>query len=144
MFSFNLYFCLVEKCDNPTYIKLNKYLKYLLSLFLVFAMIANDGVLGSQAKSADYYQSSFVITKRELDFKAFRLYKYNRFASRIKTIFSIVLNYLNDEDVYSFQINIVFKFRKVLYQKINSFINQSVFLNEIIALKNFYKSLYMA
>ncbi|PTT16367.1 hypothetical protein DBR27_02605 [Flavobacterium sp. HMWF030] len=123
---------------------MNKYLKYLLSLILVFAMIANDGVLGSQSKSADYYQSSFVITKRESDFKAFRLYKYNRFAYRIKTIFSIVLNYLNDEDVYSFQINIVFKFRKVLYQKINSFINQSVFLNEIIISNNFKTGLYRA
>lgn len=122
---------------------MNKYLKYL-SLILVFAMIANDGVLDFQSKSADYYQSSFVITKRELDFKAFRLYKYNSFASRVKRLFSIVLNYLNDEDVLNFQINMVFKFRKVLHQKISSFIKQSVFVNEIITSNNFKTGLYRA
>lgn len=104
----------------------------------------NDGTLGFQSKSADYYQSSFVIIKRELDFKAFRLYKYNPVVSRAKTIFSIVLNYLNNEDVFSFQINIVFKFRKVLHQKINSFIKKSVFVNEIITSDNFKTSLYLA
>lgn len=123
---------------------MNKYLKYFLSLILVFAMIANDGVLDSQSKSADYYQSSFVITKRELDFKAFRLYKYNSFTSRVKRLFSIVLNYLNDEDVLNFQINMVFKFRKVLHQKISSFIKQSVFVNEIITSNNFKTGLYRA
>lgn len=123
---------------------MNKYLKYLLSLFLVFAMIANDGVFDYQSKSADYYQSSFVIAKRELDFKAFRLYKYNLLTSRVKTIFSIVLKYLNNEDVFSFKITIVFKFRKVFHQKINSFIKQSVFVNEIITSNNFKTSLYMA
>lgn len=123
---------------------MNKYLKYLLSLFLVFAMIANDTALDSHSKSTDYYQSSYLITRRELDFIAFRLYKFNQLRSREKTIFSIVLNYLNVEDVFSFQINIVFKLRKVLHQKINSFINQSVFVNEIITSNNFYKSLYTA
>lgn len=123
---------------------MNKYLKYLLSLILVFAMIANDGVLDFQSKSADYYQSSFVITKRELDFKAFRLYTYNPFTSRVKTLFSIVLNYLNDKDALNFQINVVFKFRKVLHQKISSFIKQSVFVNEIITSNNFKTGLYGA
>ena len=107
-------------------------------------MIANDCALDSQFKSADYYQSSFVIVKRELDFKAFRLYKYNPLTSRVKTIFSIVLKYLNVEDVFSFKITIVFKFRKVLHQKISSFIKQSVFVNEIITSNNFKTGLYIA
>ena len=107
-------------------------------------MIANDGTLDSRSKSADYYQSSFVIAKRELDFKAFRLYKYIPLTSGVKTIFSIVLKYLNAEDIFSFQVNIVFKLRKVLRQKINSFINQSVFVNEIITSNNFKTSLYIA
>jgi hypothetical protein len=107
-------------------------------------MIASDGTLGFQSKSADYYQSSFVVLRRELDFKAFRLYKCNPVVSRAKTIFSIVLKYLNNEDVFSFQINIIFKFRKVLHQKINSFINQFLFVNEIINSNNFKTSLYIA
>lgn len=107
-------------------------------------MIANDGTLDSRSKTVDYYQSSFVIAKRELDFKAFRLYKYNKLTSCKKAIFSIVLKYLNVEDVFSFKITIVFKFRKVLHQKINSFINQSVFVNEIITSNNFKTGLYVA
>jgi len=107
-------------------------------------MIANDGTLDSPSKSADYYQSSYVIAKRELDFKTSRLYKFSQSTSSVKTIFSIVLNYLKVEDVFSFQIAIVLKWQKVLRQNIKPFINQSVFVNEIITSNNFYKSLYTA
>ncbi|MDX6180700.1 hypothetical protein SGQ44_00945 [Flavobacterium sp. Fl-77] len=123
---------------------MNKYLKYLLSLFLAFVLIANDGTLDSQTKSAEYYQSSFVILRRELDLTNSRLYVLNRFVSLIKIAFLIPVHYLELKQVYSFQIRILIKLRMLIYQNINSFIRQSVFMNEIITSNNFYKSLYSA
>ena len=107
-------------------------------------MIASDGALYSQSKSADYYQSSFVVLRRELDFKNFRLYKFGQLTFRFKAIFSIVLKYLNVEEIYSFQIKTILKLRKSLHQNLISFIEQSVFVNEIITSGNFKTSLYKA
>ena len=107
-------------------------------------MIASDGTLVSQSKSADYYQSSFVISKRELDSKKSRLYVFNQFVSRIKIAFLIPLNYLEFKQVRSFQIQIIQKLQTLLHQNITSFIRQTVFINEIITSNNLYKSLYSA
>ncbi|WP_139256982.1 hypothetical protein [Flavobacterium saccharophilum] len=123
---------------------MNKHLKYLIYLFLAFVVIASDGTLVSQSKSADYYQSSFVISKRELDSKKSRLYVFNQFVSRIKIAFLIPLNYLEFKQVRSFQIQIIQKLQTLLHQNITSFIRQTVFINEIITSNNLYKSLYSA
>lgn len=123
---------------------MNKHLKYLIYLFLAFVVIASDGTLVSQSKSADYYQSSFVISRRELDSEKSRLYVFNQFASRIKISFLIPINYLGFKQVCSFQIQIIQKLQKLLHQNINSFIRQAVFINEIITSNNLYKSLYSA
>jgi hypothetical protein len=123
---------------------MNKHLKYLLSLFLVFAMIASDGTLDSQSKSADYYQSSFVVLRNELDFKSSRLYIFKSLKSAKKTSFFIPVIYLQLKSVFSFQIQILLKFQKLLYQNLTSFIDQSVFVNEVINSKHLYKSLYNA
>ena len=113
-------------------------------LFLAFVVIASDGTLVSQSKSADYYQFSFVISRRELDFEKSRSYVFNQFASRIKIAFLIPVNYLEFKQVRSFQIQIIQKLQKLLHQNINSFIRQAVFINEIITSNNLYKSLYNA
>lgn len=123
---------------------MNKYLKYLISLFLAFVVIASDGTLVSQSKSADYYQSSFVILRRELDFANSRLYKFAQSTSRTKTIFSIVLIYLSNKDIFSFQIRVIQNLQILLFQKLSSFIKQSVFVNETIHSGNFKTSLYIA
>jgi len=121
---------------------LNKYLKYIISLFLAFIVIASDGTLVSQSKSADYYQSSYVILKTELDFKNSRLYTFSQFVSRIKSSFLIPVKFLEFAVVFSLQIQVFQKIRALLHQKINSFIKQSVFVNEIITSNNYRKSLY--
>lgn len=107
-------------------------------------MIANDGILDSQSKSADYYQSSFVIDKKELDLKTSRLYVFNQFKSGLRTSFSIPITFLEFKKVCSFQIQVIQKTQILLYQNLISFIKQSVFVNEIITSNNFYKSLYSA
>ena len=123
---------------------MNKHLKYLIYLFLAFVVIASDGTLVSQSKSADYYQSSFVISRRELDAEKSRLYVFNQFVSRIKISFLIPVNYLEFKLVRTFQIQIIQKLQNLLYQNINSFIRQAVFINETITSNNLYKSLYSA
>jgi uncharacterized HAD superfamily protein len=123
---------------------LKKHLKYLIALFLAFVVIASDGTLCSQPKSAEYFQSSFVVSKKEIDLKSTRLYKFGKVTSFKKTRFSIVLNFLKTENVFTFQIKKLLKLQNLLHQKLTSFINQSVFINEIITSKHFVKSLYNA
>jgi hypothetical protein len=107
-------------------------------------VIAGDGTLVSQSKSADYYQSSFVISRREVDFKKSPLYVFNQFVSGIKSAFLIPVSYLEFKKVCSLQIQVVLKLRLLLHQEISSFIRQAVFINEIRASSNLYKSLYKA
>lgn len=107
-------------------------------------MIASDGVLDSQSKSADYYQSSFVVLRSELDFANSWFYIFKSLKSAKKTSFLIPVIYLQLKSIFSFQIQIVLRFQKLLYQNLISFINQSVFVNEVINSKHLYKSLYSA
>lgn len=123
---------------------MKKHIKYLIALFLAFVVIASDGTLYSQSKSAEYYKSSFVVLRRELNLKSSRLYKFGQVASCGKTRFSIVLNFLEIENVFTFQIEKLLKLQNLLHQKLTSFINQSVFINEIIISNHFGKSLYNA
>jgi hypothetical protein len=67
-------------------------------------VIAGDGTLYSQSKSAEYYESSFVVLRRELNLKSSRLYKFGQIASWNKTRFSIVLNFLKTKNAFTFQI----------------------------------------
>ncbi|MEG0851266.1 MAG: hypothetical protein RSD71_01165 [Flavobacterium sp.] len=123
---------------------MKKHIKYLIALFLAFVVIANDGILYSQSRSAEYYQSSFVVLRRELNLKSSRLYKFGQVASWEKTRFSIVLKLLKNENVFTSQIKKLLKLQNLLHQKLTSFINQSVFINEIIISNHFGKSLYNA
>ena len=107
-------------------------------------MTVSDGTLISQSKSADYYQSSFVVLREELDCKKSRLYVFNKFVSRIKIAFSIPVTYLEFKQLSSFQVEIIQKTQSLLHQNISSFIRQSVFVNELITCNNLYKSLYSA
>lgn len=107
-------------------------------------MIASDGTLDSQSKSADYYQSSFVVLKNELDFANSRFYIFKSLKWAIKNSFLIPIFYLELKSIFSFQIKVALQFQKLLYQNLTSFINQSVFVNEVINSKHLYKSLYNA
>ncbi len=123
---------------------MKKHLKYLIALFLTFVVIAGDGTLYSQSKSAEYYESSFVVLRREIDLKSSRLYKFGQVVSWNEIRFSIVLNFLKTENVFTLQIKKLLKLQNLLHQKLTSFINQSVFINEIIISNYFRKSLYNA
>ncbi|WP_143155013.1 hypothetical protein [Flavobacterium chilense] len=123
---------------------MNKNLKYFLSLFLVFAMIATDCTIDSQSKSAEYYQVSQVASSRELDFTTSRLYIFNQLKTGVKIPFLIPVTYIQLKAVFSFQIQMKLKWQALLHQKINSFIKQAVFINEVFTSNISYKSLYTA
>jgi hypothetical protein len=107
-------------------------------------MIANDGTLVSQSKTADYYQVSQVTFGRELDFKASRLYVFQKRKSSEKTSFLVFAAYLKLAVVFNFQTRIILQLQTLLHQNIHSFIRQSVFINEIKISNNFRTSLYTA
>lgn len=123
---------------------MNKNLKYLILLLLVFRVLAADATLYSQSKSADYCQYSFVVLSRGSILKKFRFYKFGQFVSRGKTRISIGLNFLKTENVFTFLIGELLKMQNWLYQKLISFMNQFIFLNEIITSRYFGISLYSA
>lgn len=107
-------------------------------------MIANDCTIDFQSKSADYYQSSFVVLRRELDFATSRFYIFNRLKSAIKIPFLIPVVYLQLKTVFNFRIHVLLDLQQLLFQKLSSFIKQSVFVNETIHSCNFKTSLYNA
>ncbi|QLC67159.1 hypothetical protein LPB248_12870 [Flavobacterium sp. LPB0248] len=123
---------------------MKKHIKYLIALFLTLVVIAGDGALYSQSKSAEYYESSFVILRRESDLKSSRLYKFGQAVSWNEIRFSVVLNFLKTETIFTFQIKKLLRLQNIIHQKLTSFINQSIFINEIITSKYFDKSLYNA
>lgn len=106
--------------------------------------MAGDGVLYSQSSSPEYYQSSFVVSRKEIDLKNLRVYVFNQVKRAGKTLFPILLKYFRLKEVLSSQTRIVFQLHKNLHQNIISFINQSVFINEVTTSANFKKSLYIA
>lgn len=123
---------------------MKKYLKYLISLFLVFGQIVNDCALCAQSNSVDYYQFSNVIPKSELINKDSELYFFGHLNSPKKTSFPILFACLEFQDIYNIQIRVLLKIRSLLYQEISSITAQSIFVNEMITSKNPYKSLYIA
>ena len=121
-----------------------KYLKYLLSLFLAFGLMVNDGALDSTSNSVDYYQFSSVILRRESNYKDSKLYAFNTINSSKKTAFLFQLAFLQFQNSYSLQIPVLLKSQTLLYQKVKLFAMQHIFINEMITSRNSYKSLYTA
>lgn len=107
-------------------------------------MIANDCALDSQSKSADYYQSSYVVLTKELNLKTVSLFAFTRAKLLSKISTPIFLTYLKVDQVCSFQIRLILRLQTQLYQNVKSFIKQSVFVKERLVSDYFYKSLYSA
>ena len=123
---------------------MTKHLKYLISLFLAFGLMVNDGTLNSSSNSADYYQFSNAILRSEFNYKGSKLYAFNKINSSEKTPFLFQLAFLQFKDVYGLQIKALLKLQTLLYQKVSSFTAQHIFINEMITSRNSYKSLYTA
>jgi hypothetical protein len=123
---------------------LTKYLKYLISLFLAFGLMVNDGTLDSPSNAADYFQFSNLIISRESNHKGSKLYFFNQTNTSEKRAFLIPFNFLQLAASYSLTILVFFKFRTLIYQTISSFTMQRLFINEMITSRNSYTNLYIA
>ncbi|UQD55140.1 hypothetical protein [Flavobacterium sp. K5-23] len=123
---------------------MTKYLKYLISLFLAFGLMVNDGALEFQSNAADYYQFSNAIVNNEWNTSRSKLYVFNQTNTSEKTAFLIPFSFLQFAASYSLKIPVLFKLRTLLYQKISSFTMQRLFINEMITARNSYTNLYIA
>lgn len=123
---------------------MNKNIKYLLSLILVFGLVVNDCTLHSQTNSAAYYQFSNVILKTELNTKDSELYFFKEVNSSKITSFPILFLCLDIKDFINLQVKVLLKIQTLLYQEVSAMMSQNIFINELITSKNAYKSLYIA
>ncbi|CAD0003336.1 hypothetical protein [Flavobacterium salmonis] len=123
---------------------MKNHLKYLISLILALAVMTGDGILCSQSNAPEYYQSSYLDSGKEIDLKNIRLYVFNRVKSFGKTLFPILLSYLEFKELFSLHTKVLLQVCNNLHQNIISFIKQSVFINEHSISTDFRKSLYNA
>lgn len=123
---------------------MKKHIKYLISLFLVFGLVANDCTLYSQSNSADYYQFSNVILRTELNTRGAELYVFDQVNSFKNTTFPILFSYLQFKDFFGLQVKVLLKTQTLLYQEVSSIMSYNIFINELITSKNSCKSLYIA
>ncbi len=120
-----------------------KYIKYLISLLLIFGLTVNDCSIYSQTNSSNYHQVSRINTRKEFRHKYSELYVYGR-QLLTERIFVALISYLKLRDVYSVQITRVLNLQIEQYQKISSIIARYVFLNKKIVSSNHFPSLYIA
>ncbi|WP_139259418.1 hypothetical protein [Flavobacterium xanthum] len=118
------------------------FLKYLISLFLAFGLMAYDCTLDSQSNTAAYDQVS--CAQARADFSNSKTYRYNQITSSENTSSPIPFTQLKFKDVSSLQIMVLLKLRITLYQNIRAIKAQQAFLNKIITSSDRYSSLYIA
>jgi len=122
---------------------LRKHIKYLISFLLIFGLTVNECSIYSQINFSNYYQVSFVNTRKELSYKYSDLYVYGRQLLTEK-IFVRLISFLNLREVYSTKITGILNIQIERYQKISSIIARYIFLNKKFVSSNQYAGLYIA
>ncbi len=123
---------------------MTKYVKYLISLFLAFGLIVNDGIIHSQSNPAAYYQVSYVKNRNEFSHAPCKLYQFHQINSSERIASPTLFAHLKLQDVYNLRTRVLLKLRIALYQNISATKKQLVFLSEIITSSNHYSNLYIA
>lgn len=115
------------------------YLKYIISLFLIFGIAINDVYTPNQTISNNYEQVSFLtITNKR---SSLYIYKCGIYFEQEQPI--PFATFLQVEDKYDSQVSIQFKLQNNLFEKINLSNANHIFLNEIITSNNLYSNLYI-
>nr|WP_315149677.1 hypothetical protein [uncultured Flavobacterium sp.] len=122
---------------------MTKYLKYLISLFLAFGLMVNDGTILSKSNSAAYYQVSYVKTRNEFSQTA-KSYRFHQINASERIALPLLFAHLKLQDVFSIQTRILLKLQIVLYQNISTMKAQHTFLSKTITSSNYYSNLYVA
>lgn len=123
---------------------MTKYIKYLISFFLILGLTVNECSIYLQINSANYHQVSFVNTKSEFNHKQPGLYIYSCQTLVDRGLPNNITIYQNLKNAYDAQIQIILRLRIELSQKISSISAQSIFLSKIITSSNHYSGLYTA
>ena len=123
---------------------MKKYIKYLISLLLIFGLTVNECSIYSQVNTAKYHQVSYASTRKEINSKYSKLHVYARQILSKKALSIALITYHNLQDIYSAQVKIILKLLTELYQKINSIKAQHIFLSKTITSSNYYSALYIA
>ncbi|WP_147298203.1 hypothetical protein [Flavobacterium aquicola] len=123
---------------------MTKYLKYLLSLFLAFGLIVNDGILHSESNSAEYYQVSYFKSRNEFGQKDSKSYVFHQIRSSERIALPILFAHFKLQDVYTIQTRILLKLQNSLYQNISATKAQIAFLSKVITSSNHFSNLYIA
>ena len=122
---------------------MTKYLKYLISLFLAFGLMVNDGTILSKSNSAEYYQVSYVKTRNEFSPTA-KLYRFHQINSSERIVLPVLFAHQKLKDVFSIQTRILLKLQIAVYQNISATKALHVFLSKTITSSNYYSNLYVA
>lgn len=123
---------------------MTKYIKYLISFFLIFGLTVNECSIYPQINSTNYHQVSFVNTRSGFSYKESEFYIYfdQTFADSVPA--NDLPAYRNLKIAFGAQVQIILKLRIELTQKISSISAQRIFLSKIITSGNHYSSLYIA
>ncbi|WP_281636346.1 hypothetical protein [Flavobacterium marginilacus] len=119
---------------------MTKYLKYLISLFMAFGLMVNDGILHSKSNSAEYYQVSYFKTGNEFDPKDSKSYVFHQKHSPEKIAFSIISAYLEFHDIHNLKTRNLQKLQNLLYQNISAAKAQMTFLSKVINSSNHFSN----
>lgn len=123
---------------------MKKYIKYLISILLIFGLTVNECSIYSQTNAANYHQVSYLNAGKDLHQTHSELKVYTKTVLSKKVKLATVSTYSNLQDIYSAQIQIILKFQTQLYQKINSIKCLHIFLSKTITSSNHYSNLYIA
>lgn len=105
--------------------------------------MVNDCTLYASSNTVEYYQFSKVILPKKSTHKTAARYAFDQLHSLEKTTLPVLLSYLNFKDVYSLQIRVLYKLRKLLYKKLQSITTQYIFIHEMITSKTTANYLYI-
>lgn len=121
-----------------------KYVKYLVSFLLIFGLTVNEYSSNSQVTTEYYHQVSFVGTREEMSRKDSSLFIYRLKILSGKVLWTFPITYRTLKDVFSTQLQTIFKVQIGLYRQLHSVITQNVYLNKRFTSSTQYAGLYIA
>jgi cell division protein FtsB len=118
-------------------------LKHLFVFLLVLILSVVESPVYSLNSSSDYYQSSKIVKRKNLNFKNTKYIVFNR-KNSLEYFLTFFLSCIHLKNAYQEQIQISLKLQKQLYQKIALLNKQNIFLIHKIITSNSTSTLYRA
>ncbi|MDW5290905.1 hypothetical protein [Formosa sp. PL04] len=120
-----------------------KYIKHLISFFLIFGLTVTECSIYSQPQISTYHHVSNVHNKTDFGQKYSKLFIYGQQLFPENSCVSLI-SYRHLGDVYSSKMLTVLKLQVPIYKSITATVIQHIFLNKTIHSSTPYPSLYIA